>query len=108
VSGFDPYPWFAIAAIAVATLLTRASFLWLGDRVAFPPRVERALRYAPACALAAIVAQDVAVRGGVVTLSHDNLRLVATLVAAAWCAWRRDLLGTILVGMGAYTLLRVL
>jgi len=39
--------------IGLATLLPRASFIVLGNRFSLPPTLQRALRYAPAAALAA-------------------------------------------------------
>jgi hypothetical protein len=55
---------FAVAGlhlIGLATTLPRASFIVLGNRVVLPSVVQRALRYAPAAALAAIVVPDVLV-----------------------------------------------
>jgi branched-subunit amino acid transport protein len=56
----DPYVWLAILGVTAATFITRSSLFVLGARVQFPPVVEAALRFAPACALAAIVAADLA------------------------------------------------
>ncbi|WP_375509273.1 porin, partial [uncultured Caballeronia sp.] len=43
----------------LATVATRAGFLLVSPRIGLPARVERALRYAPACALAAIIAPEI-------------------------------------------------
>ena len=51
----DPYVWLAILGVTAATFITRSSLFVLGARVQFPPVVEAALRFAPACALAASV-----------------------------------------------------
>jgi branched-subunit amino acid transport protein len=44
--------------LGVATACTRSAFWLIGHRVTIPPRVQEMLRYAPACALAAIVGPD--------------------------------------------------
>lgn len=55
---FDASLWLLFIAIGLATTLPRASFIVLGNRVALPPVLQRALRYAPAAALSAIIAPD--------------------------------------------------
>ncbi|MCF8184229.1 MAG: AzlD domain-containing protein, partial [Polynucleobacter sp.] len=47
--------WLTFIAIGLASTLPRASFIVPGGRVRLPPVLQRALRYAPAAALAAIV-----------------------------------------------------
>ncbi len=47
--------WIALAGMAVVTIVTRALFLMAGEHVTVPDRLQRALRYAPAAALAAII-----------------------------------------------------
>ena len=54
----------AIAGLTVVTVLTRGSFFMLPASVQLPGRVERALKYAPSCALAAIVAPGVLSKQG--------------------------------------------
>jgi len=56
--------WLTFVLIGLATTLPRASFIVLGGRVRLPSVVQRALRYAPAAALAAIVTPDVLVVSG--------------------------------------------
>ena len=50
--------WLAIAGMALITSVTRALFLMGGERMILPERVQRALRYAPAAALVAVVVPD--------------------------------------------------
>ena len=52
----------AIAGLTLITFATRASFFLAPERVRIPTAVERMLRYAPACALTAIVAPAVFTR----------------------------------------------
>ena len=83
----DAMLWLTFALIGLATTLPRASFIVLGGRVRLPSVVQRALRYAPAAALAAIVAPDVLVVGGdFLPLNPKLAGVVAAVVAAL--LWR--------------------
>lgn len=73
--------WLIFLLIGLATTLPRASFIVLGNRVLLPAPLRRALRYAPAAALAAIVAPDLLVVSG--NLAPFNAKLAAGLAAAA-------------------------
>ena len=79
--------WFAFVLIGLATTLPRASFIVLGSRVILPSTLQRALRYAPAAALAGIVAPEVLVVAGDFTPLNPKLAGVAAAVAAAML-WR--------------------
>ena len=46
--------WTVIVVLGVATACTRSALWMVGHRVTIPRRVQEMLRYAPACALAAI------------------------------------------------------
>lgn len=98
--------WITILALGVATVLTRASFFLLSG-VRLPARLLHGLRYAPAAALAAIIMPDLLVSGGQVTLTLANPKLLAGVSAAVFFLVTRHLLGTILFGMLAFTLLRL-
>lgn len=99
--------WITILLLTVATILTRSSFFLLGGAVKLPPRVQHALRYAPAAALAAIVAPDLVLSGGALSLSWMNPKLMAGIGAIAFFVTTRHLLGTIIVGMALFSLLRL-
>lgn len=75
--------WLTIVLIGLATTLPRASFIVLGGRVRLPPVLQRALRYAPAAALAAIVVPDVLLVGGDLVPLNPKLAGVVAAVAAA-------------------------
>lgn len=100
--------WLTIILITVATVMTRSAFFLLGDRIKLPPKVQHALRYAPAAALAAIVAPDLLTSGGAVALTWMNPKLLAGIGATVFFLSTRHLLGTIVAGMGLYTLLRLI
>lgn len=79
----EPTLWLTFILIGLATTLPRASFIVLGNRVSLPPVVRRALRYAPAAALAAIVAPDVLVVSGAFAPLNPKLAGVLAAIAVA-------------------------
>ena len=101
--------WTVIGVLCVATAATRSSFWLIGHRITIPPRVQEMLRYAPACALAAIIAPDILIDAqGQTQLDWSNLKLLAGLAALGFYLWRLNMLLTIVFGMVVFTLLRVL
>lgn len=103
-----PEVWITIILLTLATILTRGSFFLLGNRVKLPPKVQHALRYAPAAAMAAVVIPDLVTTGGSVNLSlTTNPKLLAGLGAALFFVATRRLLGTIVAGMALFTVLRL-
>jgi branched-subunit amino acid transport protein len=100
--------WVVILVLCVATACTRSAFWLVGHKITIPPRVQEILRYAPACALAAIVAPDFMLGPqGDIQLAVTNPKLLAGIVAVAYYLWRRHMLQTIVFGMLVLTLLRV-
>ncbi|BDB23205.1 membrane protein [Cupriavidus sp. TA19] len=100
--------WIALVGMAVVTVLTRAFFLMAGEHVSVPDRIQRALRYAPAAALAAIILPDLMTWQGHFTVALSNYKLVAGVVATAFYLLTRRMVGMIAVGMAVYTALRLL
>ncbi|MEY4174393.1 MAG: hypothetical protein RI900_1558 [Actinomycetota bacterium] len=109
MSQFDdiPYVIAAIVGLTVVTVATRASFFMLPQRFQLPPLLERALRFAPGCALTAIVAPTVFTRDHHVYLSLHNNQMWAVLAAGAVFAWKRNMLLMMTVGMAVFTALRL-
>ncbi|UCV02082.1 AzlD domain-containing protein [Dechloromonas denitrificans] len=101
---YDASLWLIFILIGLATTLPRAIFIVLGNRVALPSVVQRALRYAPAAALAAIVVPDVLVVGGTLEVFNPKLAAAAAAIAAT-ALWRNPWLPFI-VGMGVLLGLR--
>ena len=97
-----------IGLLTLATIITRSSFFLLGDAVKFPPKVQHALRYAPAAALAAIIAPDLLLSGGSVSFAWANPKLLAAIGAGLFFMSTRHLLGTIVVGMALFTTFRLM
>jgi len=109
----EPVAGFALAVViiglALSTFVTRTSFLLAGSRLRLNPRIESALRYAPVCTLAAIIAPDVLMHGPGATLdlSPLNPRLIGVLAAGLWLCWSRSIIGCLTLGMAACSLARV-
>jgi branched-subunit amino acid transport protein len=100
--------WAVIGVLAIATAATRSSFWLIGHRVTIPKRVQEMLRYAPACALAAIIGPDLVLgQGGELQLGLANPKLLAGIAALIFYVLRKNMLHTILFGMLVFTLLRV-
>lgn len=101
--------WLTIVCLACATAITRSSFWVIGEHVTIPPRVQGMLRYAPACALAAIIGPDLVLDAqSTVEFSLHNYKLIAGAVAIVYYLVRRSMLETIVVGMLCFTVLRLL
>ena len=102
--------WLTIALLALATIVTRSSFFVLAS-TRLPPRLQQALRYAPAAALAAIVIPDLLLNGGAgASADHIdwlNPRLLAGVGATLFFLATRHMLGTIVAGMILFTVLRL-
>lgn len=103
---YDASLWLIFILIGLATTLPRASFIVLGNRVVLPSVLQRALRYAPAAALAAIVVPDVFVVGG--TLEVFNPKLAAAMVAVAAATLSRNPWLPFIGGMAALLGIRYL
>jgi branched-subunit amino acid transport protein len=86
--------WLAIAGIALTGVVTRCSFLLLSERLRLSATLERALRYAPAAALSAIVLPILVIdhQGGV-AIGWSNHEWIASAVAALSCGVRAVWLG---------------
>ena len=101
---FDGSLWLIFILIGLATTLPRASFIVLGNHVTLPAVIQRALRYAPAAALAAIVVPDLLVVGNEIELLNPKLAAGLAAVAAA-ALWRNPWL-PFFAGMGVLLCLR--
>jgi branched-subunit amino acid transport protein len=100
--------WITIVALAIATAITRSGFWLVGHHVNIPPRVHEMLRYAPSCALAAIVGPDLLLDPSSAQLTVLNPKLVAGVASIGWYLFRRNMLETIVFGMLLFTALRLL
>ena len=104
IEGF--WLWTAFVLLGITTLLTRGSFIVIGERGRLPATLQRALRYAPAAALSALVVPDLLLVQGVVQPFNPKL-LAALVVIAVALRWRNPWLPFIL-GMGSLWLMQFL
>ena len=101
--------WVVIGVLGLATAFTRSSFWLVGHHINIPKRVQEMLRYAPACALAAIIAPDLILAAdGHAVLDLSNLKLLSGIAATIYYLLRRNMLETILFGMAFFTALRLM
>ncbi|MBN8443064.1 MAG: AzlD domain-containing protein [Thauera sp.] len=96
--------WITLAALSLTTMLTRGSFILIGEKGRLPPLVQRALRYAPAAALAALIVPDLLLDHG--QLQPFNPKLVAGLVIVAIALRTRNPWLPFILGMGVLIALR--
>lgn len=96
--------WLTFAAIGATTLMTRGIFIMLGEKARLPAALHRALRYAPAAALSALVVPDILLDGGQLQPLNPKL-LAAVVVVVVALRWRNPWLPFIL-GMGVLIALR--
>ncbi len=97
-----------LAGMAIATMATRIPVLLALSRRTLPEGVERALRYVPPAVLSAIILPIVVLREGELNLVANNAMLPASLIAIL-ISWRtKNLLLTIVVGMTAFLVWRMI
>ncbi len=100
--------WLVLIAGGVLTYATRLSFIALLGRYEPPLLVRRGLRFVPPAVLSAIIFQEVLIRGGELSVTFANTRLLAAMVAVL-VAWRtRSPLLTIAVGMATLIFLNLI
>ena len=97
----------ATVGLTLVTIATRSSFFMLPARIELPAGVERALRYAPACALTAIIAQGVLARDQQPYVNVHNYEMWAIIAAAVVFAKTRNMVAMMVVGMAVFTALRL-
>lgn len=96
-----------IAGLALITLLTRGFFVLPERELPMPGWLREGLRFAPIGALVAVIAPDLVMSGGRLIDNWVDARLFGAAAATAWFVWRRDMLGTIIVGTAVMLTLRM-
>ncbi|MCP5269526.1 MAG: AzlD domain-containing protein [Zoogloeaceae bacterium] len=104
-TGYDASLWLIFILVGLATTLPRASFIVLGSRILLPSVLQRALRYAPAAALAGIVVPDILLVNG--DLSPFNPKLAAAIATVAAAMLSRNPWLPFIAGMGTLLTLRM-
>lgn len=105
MSAFETF--IAIVGLAVLTVTTRGFFFLTRREIPLPRWLLQGLRYAPLAALGAVVLPEIVMTDGHLISDWRDARLFAAVAGAIYFAWRRGILGTILVGMAVLLPLRL-
>ncbi|MGZ8993452.1 MAG: AzlD domain-containing protein [Burkholderiaceae bacterium] len=100
--------WLVIIGLTLVTILMRSSFLMLGDHFPLPERVQHGLRYAPVCALIALITPELFLVQGAFDVSITNPKLAAGLAAAVITLTTRSMIAAMAIGMLIFAALRFL
>ena len=93
-----------LGGMTLVTFLVRYPLLAMSGRLTLPPKLLQALNYVPPAVLTAIVVPAVLVEGNSLWLGWTNPQLIGALAALGVGLWKKNLLLTILVGMGVFLL----
>jgi branched-subunit amino acid transport protein len=100
--------WLVMLVAGLLTFATRLSFIFLLDRIRVPEWFRRGLRLVPVAVLSAIILPELTSPNGSLLLSWRNPQLLAGMVAIL-VAWRtKNVILTIVVGMGALLIFQTL
>lgn len=92
--------WLVVAGVSIVTYALRASFLVSIDRVGgLPPRLERVLPFVPTAILSGLIAPDLLVIDGGISIGLGNERLLAGFVAFVVAWYTENMIATVGVGM---------
>ncbi len=98
--------WLMFIIIGLLTYAIRLSFILFFSKMDIPSLLQRAFRFVPVAVLSAIIFPALFLPKGVLALSFSNTRLLAGSIAVV-VAWRtKNVLVTLVVGMGALYLLQ--
>lgn len=111
MSALTDAEWYLLGAILLLTLcsiLTRTIYFLFGDQLPLSDGVRRALRYAPAAALVAIIVPGLfpLQADGTMTVAADQL--LGALAAVAVYLRTRNTMLVIVLGMAVFWLARLL
>jgi branched-subunit amino acid transport protein len=86
----------------------RFSLIYLFGRFEVPQTMRRALHYVPPAVLSAIIFPEIFLREGALDITLTNTRLLAGLIAILVAWFSKNTLLTIIVGMIALLILKLL
>jgi branched-subunit amino acid transport protein len=99
--------WLVMLIAGLLTFATRLSFIFLLDRIRVPEWFRRGLRFVPVAVLSAIILPELTSPDDRLFISWHNPQLLAGMVALL-VAWRtKNVILTIVAGMGALLIFRV-
>ena len=98
----DLWVLLVIAGLTVVTVVTRGFFFMSSKPWHLPTWAQRGLQYAPIAALSAVIAPEVFMSQGQVISTLQDARIYAAIIGAGVFFWKRNVLWTIVGGMGVY------
>jgi branched-subunit amino acid transport protein len=99
--------WLVMLIAGLLTYATRLSFILLLERIQVPEWFRRGLRFVPVAVLSAIILPGLTRPNGSLFISWRNPQLLAGAVAIL-VAWRtRNVILTIVAGMGALLIFQI-
>jgi branched-subunit amino acid transport protein len=102
VNTTDLWTLLAIAGLAVITAVSRSFFFLSNSEWHLPHWAQRGLQYAPIAALSAVVVPEIMMSQGELIATWQDARIYAAAVGVAVYFFKRDVLLTIVLGMGVY------
>lgn len=105
------YDWYILGVVICLTLvsiISRSSYLLLGDHLPLPESVRRALRYAPVAALTAIIVPEIFPWSAQSTPSLDLNKLLAAAIAVLVYLRTQNAVFLMIAGIASYALGKVL
>lgn len=100
--------WLVFLLGGLITFGMRFSLIYLFGRFEVPQTIRRALHYVPPAVLSAIIFPELFLPNGTLSLSLENTRLLAGLFAILVAWFSKNTLVTIIAGMLALLLLKLL
>jgi branched chain amino acid efflux pump len=101
--------WLTVIAMGLVTFAIRLVPILALERFPIPPRLRQALRFVPPAVLSAIILPELLYpQGGPFNPTLGNLRLIAGVIAIVVAWLTRNVLLTIVVGMGVLWILQAI
>ena len=98
----DAWTLWVIVGLAIITAVTRSFFFLSNSEWQLPHWAQRGLQYAPIAALSAVVVPEIVMSQGQLIATWQDARIFAAVVGVAVYFAKRNVLLTIVFGMGVY------
>ena len=95
-----------ILVTGILTFSIRFSFIALAGHIEMPTVLQQALRFVPVAVLTAPVIPALSFQSGTLNLSLGNERLLSGIITAIVAKYSKNVLLTIVIGMGTLWLLQ--
>jgi branched-subunit amino acid transport protein len=101
------YIWIGIIGLGMVTLISRSGLLLWSGTFNLPPRLQRALRYAPIAAFAAVIAPAtlLSADGAMVDWMHPRPMAIFASLVVWWLSRRISV--SMLAGLAVYVIARL-